>query len=117
MPRRVDLLLRAFTVSGGTLAVVALLVLGVSGGLGTDKSVATGSRTYTAPQVPPPPSPPEAAGAAPAAPKLLEGETRTTLQGDDINDAIATYGIDEGGNLYEVHSPQTEVPSLGGPSA
>ncbi len=111
------MLLRAFTVSGGALAVVAVLVLGVSGGTGletgTPKTVA---RALPGPRVSLPPAPPAAVQAAPEVPRLLEGEPRTTLQGDDINDAIATYGIDEGGNLYEVHSPHTEVPSLGGPT-
>ena len=110
------MLLRAFTVSGGTLAVVAVLVLGVSGGMGTERSAPQASREQLRPSVPPPPSPPEDAKSTAKLPRLLEGEPRTTLQGDDINNAIATYGIDEGGNLYEVHSPQTEVPSLGGPT-
>lgn len=115
---RGQLLLRAFTVSGGALTLVALLVLGVSGGAGpaeTDRkaSVSVSWHTLSEPQIPPPPS--GAAHPAPATPKLLEGETRTTLQGDDINDAVATYGIDDGGNLYEVHSPHTEVPALGAP--
>lgn len=109
------MLLRAFTVSGGTLAVLAVLVLGVSGA-GPGPSARRASLGQAAARVPPPPSPPVAAQAAPDEPRLLDGEPRTTLQGDDINDAIATYGIDEGGNLYEVHSPQTEVPSLGGPT-
>lgn len=110
------MLLRAFTVSGGTLAVVAVLVLGLSGGVGTERSAPLASRVEPRLQVPPPPSPAEEAKSAAKLPKLLEGQPRTTLQGDDINNAIATYGIDEGGNLYEVHSPQTEVPSLGGPT-
>jgi len=110
--------LRAFTISGGALTLVALLVLGVSGGAGPEPaarkaSVSVSWHTLSEPQIPPPPA--GAGHPAPATPKLLEGETRTTLQGDDINDAIATYGIDDGGNLYEVHSPHTEVPSLGAP--
>jgi len=48
--------------------------------------------------------------------QLLEGETRTALQGDEVSDALATYGIDGSGNLYEVHSPETEVPKLGRPT-
>jgi len=110
--------LRAFTVAGGGLALVALLVLAASGGAEPHRvasaavlAVPAGSRT-------PAPPPPRVVlpGEAHAAPRLLQGESRTTLQGDDIDDAIATYGIDDGGNLYEVHSPQTEVPALGNPS-
>jgi hypothetical protein len=48
--------------------------------------------------------------------QLLEGETRTALQGDEVSDALATYGIDGTGKLYEVHSPETEVPKLGRPT-
>jgi len=48
--------------------------------------------------------------------QLLEGETRTALQGDEVSDALATYGIDGAGKLYEVHSPETEVPKLGRPT-
>ena len=32
--------------------------------------------------------------------------------GDDATPAIATYGRDEAGELYEEHSPQTEVTRL-----
>jgi hypothetical protein len=37
------------------------------------------------------------------------------LFGNPINSAVATYQIDDTGTLYEVHSPQTEVPRLGSP--
>ena len=64
------------------------------------------------PAIPPAPS------AFPDGPmdELLEGETRTALQGDEVSDALATYGIDGAGKLYEVHSPETEVPKLGRPT-
>jgi hypothetical protein len=113
---RAHLLLRAFTISGGAFTIVALLALGVSGGAGLQRVAPAGfSRALPSIQTPAPPAPPQAARPDRDLPKLLQMEPRTTLQGDDINDAIATYGIDDGGNLYEVHSPQTEVPSLGGP--
>jgi hypothetical protein len=37
------------------------------------------------------------------------------LFGNPVNSAVATYQIDDTGTLYEVHSPQTEVPRLGSP--
>lgn len=111
------MLLRAFTISGGALAIVAMLVLGVSNGATLPRVSASAITTaLEKPRPPAPPGPPSGATVDSDVPKLLQGESRTTLDGDDIDDAIATYGIDDGGNLYEVHSPQTEVPSLGGPT-
>jgi hypothetical protein len=40
---------------------------------------------------------------------------RVGLTGDEVSPAVATYGIDRDGNLFEVHSPQTEEPRLGSP--
>jgi len=39
------------------------------------------------------------------------------LYGNEVSDAIATYSIDPAGSLYELHSPQTEVPRLGSPKS
>ena len=41
----------------------------------------------------------------------------TDLYGNEINDAIATYTFDQAGSLYELHSPQTEIPRLGSPKS
>lgn len=37
------------------------------------------------------------------------------LNGNEISPALATYSLDALGSLYEVHSPQTELPRLGSP--
>ena len=37
------------------------------------------------------------------------------LYGNDVTAAVAKYSIDATGSLYEVHSPQTEIPKLGSP--
>ena len=37
------------------------------------------------------------------------------LYGNDVSPAVATYSLDSLGSLYEVHSPQTELPRLGSP--
>ncbi len=37
------------------------------------------------------------------------------MQGDEVKPALATYGVDRTGNLYEIHSPMTEVPRLASP--
>jgi hypothetical protein len=38
--------------------------------------------------------------------------TQLDLQGNDVSHAIATYSLDQGGGIYEEHSPNTEVPKL-----
>jgi hypothetical protein len=39
------------------------------------------------------------------------------LYGNEVDDAIATYTLDPTGSLYELHSPQTELPRLGSPKS
>jgi hypothetical protein len=41
----------------------------------------------------------------------------TDLYGNEVTDAIATYTFDQAGSLYELHSPQTELPRLGIPKS
>ena len=45
------------------------------------------------------------------------GEGFTDLYGNEVTDAIATYTFDQSGSLYELHSPQTELPRLGIPKS
>jgi hypothetical protein len=37
--------------------------------------------------------------------------------GNEVTDAVATYTFDGAGSLYELHSPQTELPRLGIPKS
>ena len=39
------------------------------------------------------------------------------LYGNEVTDAVATYTFDQSGSLYELHSPQTELPRLGIPKS
>jgi hypothetical protein len=39
------------------------------------------------------------------------------LYGNEVSDAIATYSLDPAGGLYELHSPQTELPRLASPKS
>ena len=39
------------------------------------------------------------------------------LYGNEVIDAVATYSLDPAGSLYELHSPQTELPRLGSPKS
>ena len=41
----------------------------------------------------------------------------TDLYGNEVTDAVATYTFDQQGSLYELHSPQTELPRLGIPKS
>jgi hypothetical protein len=57
----------------------------------------------------------DAPGQRRAVPNAVDGAV--DLYGNEVNDAIATYSLDPGGSLYEVHSPQTELPRLGSPKS
>jgi hypothetical protein len=37
------------------------------------------------------------------------------LYGNDVSEAVAKYKLDSDGSLYELHSPQTQLPRLGSP--
>lgn len=37
------------------------------------------------------------------------------LYGNPVTDAVARYRLDATGSLYELHSPETELPRLGSP--
>ena len=39
------------------------------------------------------------------------------MYGNEVSDAVAKYKLDATGALYEMHSPQTEVPRLGAPKS
>lgn len=55
----------------------------------------------------------------PAAPpdRADEGIGAVDLFGNEVSDAVAKYKTDGAGGLYELHSPQTEVPRLGSPKS
>lgn len=112
---------RAIITALGTAAFLALLVLLTSGHLPVRsalQALATASHgdyVDAGVRIVPPPS---------AASSGLEGEadggadgmSKTDFEGDEVSPALATYGIDREGNLFEVHSPHTEVPRLAGPT-
>jgi hypothetical protein len=51
----------------------------------------------------------------------IEGETNgdeaTDVYGNRVTAAVATYQLDATGTLYELHSPQTQLPRLGPPKS
>ena len=92
--------------------IVAILVLG--GGLLSTHRGVTSSRSQPARDI--------ALAASDASPhphrSATEGDgVAVDLYGNEVNDAIATYTLDPTGSLYELHSPQTELPRLGGPKS
>jgi hypothetical protein len=44
-----------------------------------------------------------------------DGSTDVDLYGNQVSDAVAKYKLDSTGSLYELHSPQTELPRLPSP--
>jgi hypothetical protein len=47
----------------------------------------------------------------------LADETGTDFYGNEVSDAVAEYGLDASGSLYEMHAPQVELPHLGSPKS
>lgn len=100
-------------------ALMGLLALGAGGQLGTAfnaLAVASGRADYvdTGVRI----VPPSATSLSPDENGGDEGDStsKTDFEGDEVSPALATYGIDREGNLFEVHSPHTEVPRLAGPT-
>lgn len=100
------------------LGVVGLLPILVAGALFTYPSLTN--------------SPSSLEGRAPAADIVLAAENPhvsewredadaadgvVDLYGNEVTEAIATYTLDQAGSLYELHSPQTELPRLGIPKS
>ncbi len=44
-------------------------------------------------------------------------ERAKDVYGNEVTAAVATYEIDAAGSLYELHSPQTQLPRLGSPKS
>ena len=42
---------------------------------------------------------------------------RIDLFGNEVEEALAEYRLDVGGDVYERHSPETAVPKLGSPTS
>jgi hypothetical protein len=111
---------RVVAVSGGTLALVGCLIVGAATRLpadalaalarvgGTPDYVDSGVRIV----------PPSATSSTPGDETGDDSGSlgKTDFEGDEVSPALATYGIDRDGNLFEVHSPHTEVPRLPGPT-
>ena len=53
----------------------------------------------------------------PADPRREGEDGVRDLYGNDVTSAVAKYSLDATGSLYEVHSPQTELPRLASPKS
>jgi hypothetical protein len=60
---------------------------------------------------------PTSQGVSITQPPPTDADGRTDLYGNEISAAVATYSLDADGAIYEVHSPQTEIPRLGSPKS
>ncbi len=62
---------------------------------------------------------------AAVSPRTVQGDTQqplvdegeTDLYGNEVDDAVAEYGLDAAGSLYEMHAPQVELPHLASPKS
>jgi hypothetical protein len=61
------------------------------------------------------PAPAPGSGSVEADLETAEADGIIDLHGNEVSPAVATYSFDALGSLYEVHSPQTELPRLGSP--
>ena len=62
------------------------------------------------------PAPSHVAGADPGAP-AEDADGAADFYGNEVTPAVAKYSFDALGSLYELHSPQTELPRLGSPKS
>jgi len=111
---------RVVAISTGTFALVGCLLMGATGQLGVGALHAlAGATAYDVADGGPRIVPPSATSTTPG--EALDDDSggateMTEIDGDRVSPALATYGIDRDGNLFEVHSPHTEVPRLAGPT-
>ena len=99
MPARIALIIFAALILTGLTAPVQLT---------QNRSV----RSALHPSVPR--NPATSLAEATPAPQVEEIEP-IDMYGNEVSDAVAKYKLDATGALYELHSPQTEVPRLGAP--
>jgi hypothetical protein len=60
---------------------------------------------------------PETEAIVPVAHAHADTDGTVDLYGNEVIDAVATYSLDPAGSLYELHSPQTELPRLASPKS
>jgi hypothetical protein len=99
--------MEAVDVKGMVLALVAVAGLAFAGGSLITASPVTHSRSVLSlPELPATPT-----SRAAAADDALDA------YGNEVTNAVAEYTLDGAGSLYELHSPQVELPRLGSPKS
>ena len=93
-------------VKGMVLSLVAVAGLAFAGGSLITASPVTTSRSLSAPELPVMPSSRDVAD-----------DDALDAYGNEITNAVAEYSLDGAGALYELHSPQVELPRLGSPKS
>ena len=66
---------------------------------------------------PPPVTPSRPQPLVVAASRDSADEQDVDAYGNEVSNAVAEYSLDPAGSLYEVHSPQVEIPRLGSPKS
>ncbi len=95
-------------------AVAAVIVAFFGAAVFTSSTVSTSRLELRSPAA----ATPNATSEMPLRQSQAKGQAGSIdLYGNEVDDAVATYSLDPAGGLYEVHSPQTELPRLGSPKS
>jgi hypothetical protein len=94
--------LEAVDVKVLALVLIAVAMLAFAGGTRDTQPPVTGSRS---------PAPVVATSRDAPSPEPLDA------YGNEITNAVAEYSLDPAGSLYELHTPQIELPHLGSPKS
>lgn len=113
--------------SGRRVALIAFMAtfpawMPLARHLGRSGAITTPAPAITVPQQPTTPlrpvPPPSTVGPASALDDdQPEAQSETDLYGNSVDEAVAEYGLDAAGSLYELHAPQVELPRLGSPKS
>ena len=114
LDRKRDAMTKTFYAAIGVLWLCSLVAGPAVWGSGLSSLIAASSAEITAQPMPMP------RDGVTAAPRVEPGdslEPRTDLLGNEVENAVADYRIDLGGDVYERHSPETAVLKLASPSS
>ena len=99
---RCNLQMEAVVAEGNALVLIAVAALASCGRRTPYTTPVTSSRSHS----------PVMAASRDAADRAA-----VDAYGNEVTDAVAEYSLDPAGDLYELHSPQTELPRLASPKS
>ena len=105
------------TRSFGLLFIPGLIVCAPIASHNLESDVNDASTGANSLAVPAPPGPPETFAPPLPAPPDAEPREPLDLYGNEVMSALAKYRLDSTGSLYELHSPQIEMPRLPSPKS